>query len=70
MVPILNRGYDRGSYSAGLVPMIAQFVAGRRGVDAPEAAAWEADLTSLGPDYFFSINRYVFVAVTPERPAA
>jgi hypothetical protein len=31
-------------------------------VSVDEAAAWAADLRALGPDYFFSLNRYVFVA--------
>jgi arsenite methyltransferase len=36
--------------------------AGRGGVTAAEVAAWADDLTSLGRDYFFSLNRYLFIA--------
>ena len=28
-----------------------------------EAQAWAADLTGLGREYFFSLNRYLFLAV-------
>jgi ubiquinone/menaquinone biosynthesis C-methylase UbiE len=62
VVPMFNVGYRRDTFSAGLVPMIAAFVAGRGGVSEEEAAAWKDDLTSLGDDYFFSLNRYQFVA--------
>lgn len=62
VVPLLNVGYERETYSGGTLELIAAFVAGRQGVTAEEAAAWALDLRSLGPDYFFSLNRYVFVA--------
>jgi len=44
--------------------LIASFVPGRRGVTAEEAAAWLAHLQDLGArkEYFFSINRYLFLA--------
>jgi arsenite methyltransferase len=42
--------------------LVAAYVAGRGGVTEADAAAWERDLTSLGDDYFFSLNRYLFVA--------
>jgi ubiquinone/menaquinone biosynthesis C-methylase UbiE len=61
-VPMLNVGYRTDTYSAGLIGFIGAFVPGRRGVDADTVAAWAADLAALGPDYFFSINRYVFLA--------
>jgi SAM-dependent methyltransferase len=62
VVPILNAGYDRNTYSAGLVRIIAEFVPGRRGVTEAEAAEWADELVELGDDYFFSLNRYLFVA--------
>ena len=37
--PLLNTGAARGTFSAGLVPLIAEFVVGRRGVDAATARA-------------------------------
>lgn len=70
VVPLLDRGYDPDTYSAGLAPIIAAFVPGRRGVGSDEAAAWADDLARLGDDYFFSLNRYQFLATAPARHAA
>jgi arsenite methyltransferase len=53
VLPILNHPYDPETYSVGLIPVIATFV---------DDAAWADELTSLGEDYFFSINRYLFLA--------
>jgi arsenite methyltransferase len=69
VLPLLNVGYQPDTYSAGLLELIARFVAGRAGVTAEEARAWADDLRSLGPDYFFSLNRYLFRA-TRARLAA
>jgi arsenite methyltransferase len=62
VLAILNHPYNADTYSAGMIRMVAGFVPGRRGVTEAEAAAWEDELTGLGEDYFFSLNRYVFVA--------
>jgi SAM-dependent methyltransferase len=62
VIPILNAGHDPDTYSAGLIGFIAAFVPGRRGLTEADAAAWAQDLRGLGPDYFFSLNRYVFLA--------
>jgi arsenite methyltransferase len=61
-VPLLNVGYDRDTYSAGMLELVAAFVAGRRGVDADEAGAWARDLRTMGARYFFSLTRYLFLA--------
>jgi arsenite methyltransferase len=53
IIPILNRGTDPAAFSRGVLPVIANFVGD------PE---WAADLNAMGEDYFFSLNRYVFVA--------
>jgi ubiquinone/menaquinone biosynthesis C-methylase UbiE len=63
VIPILNAGYDPNTYSAGLIGFISGFVPGRHGVAEAEIAAWAEELTGLGPDYFFSLNRYLFEAV-------
>ena len=60
IIPILNHGADRNTYSAGMIWLVAAFVAGCGGVTADEATAWADDLQ--GDDYFFSLNRYLFVA--------
>ena len=62
VVPILNVGYSARTYSAGMIDLVAGFVAGRRGVDEREARAWADDLHAMGPRYFFSLSRYLFVA--------
>jgi arsenite methyltransferase len=63
VTPLLNAGYDPNSYSAGLIGFIAGFVPGRGGLTGADVTAWADDLTSLGRDYFFSLNRYLFLAV-------
>ena len=62
IIPILNQGADRNTYSAGMLGLVEEYVAGRGGITPDEATAWADDLRSRGDDYFFSINRYVFVA--------
>ncbi|MEU4192890.1 methyltransferase domain-containing protein [Kribbella sp. NPDC026611] len=62
VVPILNAGYDDHTYSAGLIDIVSAFVPGHAGVAEHEARAWADDLRGLGDSYFFSLNRYLFVA--------
>jgi arsenite methyltransferase len=61
--PILNAGYDANTFSAGVIGLVADFVPGRAEVTHAQAQAWRADLVGLGADYFFSLNRYLFLAV-------
>jgi len=61
-IPILNAGFDPDTYSGGLIGFVTGFVPGRQGIAEDEARAWADDLATQGSDYFFSINRYVFVA--------
>jgi arsenite methyltransferase len=53
IIPILNRGPEPAAFSRGVMPVIADFVG---------EPAWGEDLNGMGEDYFFSLNRYVFVA--------
>jgi ubiquinone/menaquinone biosynthesis C-methylase UbiE len=53
IIPILNQGSRTDTLSHGVMPLIAEFV---------DDQAWKEDLLALGEDYFFSLNRYVFVA--------
>ncbi len=62
-IPLLNAGYDPNTFSAGLMGFITQFVPGRQGLTEADAQAWAEDLKALGDDYFFSLNRYLFLAV-------
>lgn len=62
--PIVETHYDPDSFGAGLLA-VARNAAVRHGVDAAEADAWVADIhtrTNDG-DYFFCVNRFMFVAV-------
>jgi hypothetical protein len=68
VIPLLNAGYEENSFSAGLIGFVSAFVPGRHGLTAAETQAWADDLVALKEDYFFSLNRYVFVAV--KRPAS
>jgi arsenite methyltransferase len=68
--PMLNVGYDADAFSAGVIGLVADFVAGRAGVTDAEAQAWRADLVGLGADYFFSLNRYLFLAVDERQRRA
>jgi arsenite methyltransferase len=66
-IPLLNAGHDPDSFSAGLIGFVAAFVPGRQGLTQADARAWAEDLTALGDDYFFSLNRYVFLATKRAR---
>ena len=61
VLPMLNTGYNEDSFSAGVIGLVAGFVPGRRGVTRQDADAWADDLRRLGDDYFFSLNRYLFL---------
>jgi ubiquinone/menaquinone biosynthesis C-methylase UbiE len=63
VIPLLNAGYDPNTFSAGMIGFISAFVTGRDGLTESDVAAWADDLIALGDDYFFSLNRYQFVAV-------
>jgi hypothetical protein len=54
---------NAGSNTAGVIGLVADFVPGRAGLTQAEVRAWRADLVGLGADYFFSLNRYLFLAV-------
>lgn len=43
---------------------MADFVLGRQGITRDEVEAWTQDLEERGQegDYFFSLNRYLFLA--------
>jgi SAM-dependent methyltransferase len=65
--PLFNAGAERNTFSANLVPTIAAFVVGRRGVTEETAQGWVDDLAALGEATFFSVNRYLFRARVPGR---
>jgi SAM-dependent methyltransferase len=65
VVPLLNIGYTDAMFSARASKLIAGYVPGHRAVTQAEADAWREDLVSMGEDYFFSLNRYLFAATKP-----
>jgi ubiquinone/menaquinone biosynthesis C-methylase UbiE len=62
-----NPDYSEDTYSVRLLPLMADFVAGRRGVTAEDATAWLEDLRGLGErdEYFFCLNQYLFMSTKP-----
>jgi SAM-dependent methyltransferase len=62
VVALINDRYDPDTYSHGMIPALASWARKQYGED--EARAWSEDLRMLGErgDYFFSLNRYMFVA--------
>jgi SAM-dependent methyltransferase len=65
VVPLLDVGDPDRSFSGILIGLVAAFVTGRNGLDAETVARWEASMRDLGDDWFFSLNRYVFLATRP-----
>lgn len=63
IVPLLNLAYDPATYSLGMMTLIGNFASGRNGLTADDIAAWHADAKRMGErgEYFFSLNRYVFM---------
>jgi arsenite methyltransferase len=61
---LFNPDYDPDTYSVTNGRIMADFVVGRPGITPTEVEAWTRDLGELGRegDYFFSLNRYLFLA--------
>jgi arsenite methyltransferase len=61
---LFNPEYDQNSYSVAHLPIMADFAVEHGGMNRSEADAWQQDLANLGNQglYFFSLNRYEFVA--------
>ncbi len=64
VVPLLNLACDPATYSVGMMTLIGNFAAGRNGLSEADIAAWRGDAKRMGErdEYFFSLNRYVFMA--------
>jgi len=61
---LFNPEYDPETYSVSNGRIVAGFVIGRQGITRAEVESWTHDLEQLGRegDYFFSLNRYLFLA--------
>jgi len=64
IIPLFNPVFDTETYSNRMIDIIVPFVSGRQEITAEEAEAWAQELRQLGEagSYFFSINRYLFIA--------
>jgi ubiquinone/menaquinone biosynthesis C-methylase UbiE len=63
-IPLFNSGYDANTFSNRMIDLIVPFVVGRNGITRDEAEGWARDLRQTGEqgEYFFSLNRYLFIA--------
>jgi hypothetical protein len=65
VLPLLNVGDPHDSFSGILLGLVANFLVGRHGFTRASADEWAAAMRGLGEDWFFSLNRYVFLATRP-----
>ena len=65
VLPLLNAGNAHDSFSGILLGLVATFVVDRHGLDRETVDAWAASMRELDTDWFFSLNRYVFLATRP-----
>jgi arsenite methyltransferase len=66
-IPMFNPEFEDNTFGKGMLTLMASFAPGRKGVSQSEADAWFAEFAALGKEgkFFFSINRYLFVADKP-----
>ncbi len=66
-IPLLNMHYSINTFSGGMMGFIASFVGGLPDYGPQLVADWQADVSSMADagGYFFSLNRYVYVARKP-----
>jgi arsenite methyltransferase len=64
VIPMFNPEYHENTYGKGLLNIMASFAVGRKSFSQEEADAWLAEFAELGKQgkFFFSLNRYLFVA--------
>jgi ubiquinone/menaquinone biosynthesis C-methylase UbiE len=64
VIPMFNPEYRENTFGRGALGIMATFVVGRKGVSQEEANAWLAEFAELDKEgkFFFSLNRYLFVA--------
>lgn len=67
VIPMFNPEYHSNTYSYHFIGIVASFAVGRQGITQDEADAWAGEFDELGKQgkYFFSLNRYLFVADKP-----
>ena len=67
VIPLFNADYDSNTYSNRIIDLIVPLVADRGGITRDEAEAWAQEVRRFGDrgEYFFSLNRYLFLAQRP-----
>ena len=67
VIPMFNPEYQENTFAKGALSIMASFAVGRKGVSQEEASAWLAEFAELGKqgEFFFSLNRYLFLAGKP-----
>jgi len=70
VIPMVNPEYHDNTYAKQMLAMMASFAVGRSGVSQEEASAWYAEFAAFGREgkFFFSLNRYLFVADKASGP--
>jgi arsenite methyltransferase len=66
-IPMFNPEFEDNTYGKGILALMASFAVGRKGVSQSEADSWFAEFAALTKEgrFFFSLNRYLFVADKP-----
>ena len=64
VIPMFNPEYHEHTYGKRLLSIMASYVVGRKGVSKEQSDAWFSEFAELSREgkFFFSLNRYVFVA--------
>jgi len=64
IIPIYNAEFNQNTYSNRLIDLIIPFVVNTGDITRVEAETWAQDLRERGQkgEYFFSLNRYFFLA--------
>jgi arsenite methyltransferase len=67
VIPMFNPEYQENTYGKHLLDLMASFAVGRQDLSREEVEAWLAEFAELGRQgtFFFSLNRYLFVADKP-----
>ena len=67
IIPMFNPVFEQNTFSNRLIDLIVSFVSDRKGITHGEAMAWAEELRQCGEkeEYFFSLNRYLFIARKP-----
>jgi arsenite methyltransferase len=63
-IPMFNPEFQDNTYGKGMLQIMRAFAVGKDGISESEADAWYAEFAHLAAQdkFFFSLNRYLFVA--------